>query len=48
MGLWLFSLVSDFISIFRGGDAFWNNVAFYTMQCYRQRFSANIKRRIYG
>jgi len=31
IGLWLFSLVSDFISIFRGGDVFWNNVAFYAM-----------------
>lgn len=31
IGLWIFSLVSDFISIFKGGDVFWSNVAFYTM-----------------
>ena len=31
IGLWIFSLISDFIAIFKGGDLFWSNVAFYTM-----------------
>jgi uncharacterized membrane protein len=31
IGLWIFSLVSDCIAFFRGGDIFWSNVAFYTM-----------------
>src|ERR1051326_249497 len=31
IGLWVFSLVSDFIAIYRNGDIFWSNVAFYTM-----------------
>lgn len=30
IGLWIFSLVSDFIFLL-GGNADWNNVAFYTM-----------------
>jgi uncharacterized membrane protein len=30
IGLWIFSLIADFIFLF-GGDARWNDVAFYTI-----------------
>src|SRR5689334_21952130 len=31
IGLFVFSLISDGIAFYRHGDAFWSNVAFYTM-----------------
>jgi len=31
IGLFVFSLISDGIALYHGGDAFWSNVAFYTM-----------------